>query len=553
MYGTALRASRRSIDGRRRLKEGTSQRSISIIADHHSLFRDDERESKEKRFFSPPSRTHNTRRGLATSPLLSRGSSLQQQQHHPQLALSNTINMLSQCQQTRSITSWLPEVVQNFSIWGGSGFLLKALHADGAGLPYWACFAVINLLVRVSLIPVVIYGAQTSARFARVVPEVQFLLTLFQNDMTKLREEKAPWVKKAILMRTSLGTLGGIYKLHKINPFSIFLSPLLQLPIFWYVSVDLRKIVNGLDPMLAQQLVESSVAWVPDLTEPDPWFGLPVLAGLVMYANVEVAVGKRNLSGPTAAKSDTAVLLKDVFQSVAVFMPCFTSQMPGGVQIYLTTSFAFTVLQSGALRTESMRMAVGLPSMLAPPPEARYAKEFIKLKQLEQKAREIRGDGPVLGKNAVLAMDFTASFPGEYRKSTIQGSGILNSPFAGKAIGTTISTNAAERSSPPAMKVVPPEGPFINGVSAPLWQLVEQQEQQRKMQRDDQVEEPVANTLSSDREYMPQFADEVMEKANRGEMPRATQFVNRDKSKAPEKLNPKRFNKKKAGTKNRRR
>jgi membrane protein insertase Oxa1/YidC/SpoIIIJ len=478
---------------------------------------------------------------------------MQQQQHNPQFVLSNTLNnMQSQRQrpQSRSVSSWLPEVVQNFSIWGGSGFMLKALHADGAGLPYWACFAVINLLVRVSLIPVVIYGAQTSARFARVVPEVQFLLTLFQNDMTKLREEKAPWVKKAILMRTSLGTLGGIYKLHKINPFSIFLSPLLQIPIFWYVSVDLRKIVNGLDPMLAQQLVESSWMWVPDLTEPDPWFGLPVLAGLVMYANVEVATGKRSLSGPTAAKSDTAVLLKDVFQSVAVFMPCFTSQMPGGVQIYLTTSFAFTVVQSAALRTESMRLGVGLPSMLAPPPEAKYAKEFIKLKQLEAKAREIRGDGPVLGKSGVLAMDFTASFPGEYRKSTIQGSGILNSPaFGGKAIATSISTGVEKSSSPPAMKVVPPEGPFINGVSAPLWQLVEQQEQQRKIQRANEpvdTVDTVESTITTAREYMPQFADEVMEKANRGEMPKATQIVDMTKSREPNKpLNSKRFNKKK--------
>ena len=97
------------------------------------------------------------------------------------------------------------------------------------------------------------------------------------------------------------------------------------------------------------------------------------------------------------------------------------------------------------------------------------------------------------------------------------------------------------------MKVVPPEGPFINGVSAPLWQLVEQQEQQRALQRDNQVE-PVASTttITTAREYMPQFADEVMEKANRGEMPRATQIVDITKSKVQNKLNPKRFNKKKA-------
>lgn len=53
--------------------------------------------------------------------------------------------------------------------------------------------------------------------------------------------------------------------------------------------------------------------------------------------------------------------------------------------------------------------------------EAKYAQEFIKLKQLEQKAREERGDSEVLGKG-VLAAGLEASFAGTRRPSTIQGS-----------------------------------------------------------------------------------------------------------------------------------
>ena len=55
--------------------------------------------------------------------------------------------------------------------------------------------------------------------------------------------------------------------------------------------------------MLAQTLVDSPVAWIPDLTEPDPWFGLPVLAGILMYTNVEVAFGRRSLAGQSTAKT----------------------------------------------------------------------------------------------------------------------------------------------------------------------------------------------------------------------------------------------------------
>lgn len=437
--------------------------------------------------------------------------------------------------------------MQDFTVWGGSGYLLKVLHgappSGGGGgaavveaaaaadptatflIPYWACFALISLGVRFALIPLVIQGAKTSSRFAKVVPEVQFLLSLFVADRKKQIQDGAPFSHKLALLRTNFQTLSGIYKLHKIHPFAVFWSPLLQLPVFWYVSIDLRKIVNGLDPLLAQDLVEASVGWIPDLTEPDPWFGLPILAGMLMYANVEVALGRQSLSGPAAAKSDTALLVKDFFQSIAVFMPCFTSQLPGGVQIYVVTSFAFTCVQSAALRTESIRKLVGLPSMLAPPSlEApKYAQEFIELKKLEQKAIEMRGNGPVLGKG-VLAANLQVSFPGERRKSTIQGSGL-----------GAVTVSPAPTSEAPALSLqpkLPPQSnfPFIHGVSAPAWQLVEQQQQQQQsLDLSSSMGMAAAESPSreDEREYMPVHSDAVMEKANRGEMPVAPRIVPR--------------------------
>jgi membrane protein insertase Oxa1/YidC/SpoIIIJ len=95
----------------------------------------------------------------------------------------------------------------------------------------------------------------------------------------------------------------------------LFKSPLIQIPIFWYFSVDIRKIINGFDPELAQQLTESSFLWITDLTDPDPWHGLPILTGLLLYLNVEIAVGRRSLSGESVVKSKIGIYLKDFFQS----------------------------------------------------------------------------------------------------------------------------------------------------------------------------------------------------------------------------------------------
>ena len=391
--------------------------------------------------------------------------------------------------------------------------MIKVFH-DSFHMDYWACFAAMNVLVRVALFPLVLFGAQTSTRFAKVVPEVQFILTLLNNDLKQLRAQQAPWTSRAALMMTNMRTLGAIYKLHKINPFSVFLSPLLQLPIFIYLSVDLRKILNGLDPLLAQQLVDASVGWIPDMTEPDPWFGLPILAGVIMYANIEVAVGKRSLSGPAAAKSDTANVMKDVFQSFSIFMPCFTAQLPAGLQVYLVTSFVWTLGQSAALRTESFRRMVGLPSLLAPPPEASYAKEFIKLKQLEQKAKELRGEGPLLGVG-VLAPGYQASFAGKFRKSTIEGSGTVYQVSPEPIVPAAVK---------PSVPDIPLMIPFIHGISAPPSQLIERKrEEERQMQLEANTRTVDAKT--DNREYIPVYDDEVMEKANRGEFPTKIQFV----------------------------
>lgn len=241
----------------------------------------------------------------------------------PPLHLGSTMSGPCHChplQRARHMSTWtdilpsVPEFAQHWTVWGGSGIILKTIHHDGA-VPYWACMAITNILVRSSLIPLVIQSAHTSSRFAKVAPEVQFLLTIFQKDIKGLRERKESPGTQFLVMKATWQTLSALYKVHKIHPFAVFRSPLMQLPVFWYFSIDLRKIINGADPGLAQSLTEGGLLWVTDLTEPDPWYGLPILGGLLLYANVEVALGKKILSGEATSKANVAVTLKDFFQS----------------------------------------------------------------------------------------------------------------------------------------------------------------------------------------------------------------------------------------------
>jgi membrane protein insertase Oxa1/YidC/SpoIIIJ len=442
------------------------------------------------------------------------------------------------------MSSWLPEVVQNFSIWGGTGVVINTLHLQG-GLPYWACFSAMNFLLRASLIPLVIYSAKMAARYAKVAPEVQFIITLFQNDLKKMRAEGKSLYEQRYLFLQNMQTLRGIYKLHNINPLTVFLSPLLQIPFFYYVAVDLRKIVNGADPALAQELTESNFLWVTDLTDPDPWYGLPIAAGAMLYINVEVAIGKKSLSGPTASQSDFARLLKDLFQTLAVFMPCFASQSPAGLQIYLVSSFTWTIFQSAALRNDTMRSWVGLPAMGTPPTEPKYAKEFMEFKKLEQKAKEIRGDGPVLGRN-VLAVGFETSFPGTNRPSTIQGSGVPSpdddhdddqpSPMGMEY--TPMNLPAAPRISMEQASAAW-GGPYIHGISAPMKELEERIMNEMK---EAQAKEVASQKYQSELgQYMAQPTESDMRAANLGVRMAPPSPQDGDGSTREQKLDPKRF------------
>ena len=358
-----------------------------------------------------------------------------------------------------SSSSWIWPLSE-VTVWGHSGTLISLLHADGL-IPYWACFALVNVLVRLALFPVVIYGAHASHKFGKVLPEIQFLLTLCANDLRDLARRKASLYERWQVLRINGLSLSQLYKHYKVDPLSIFLSPLLQIPIFWYLSVDLRKLVNGLDPALAQELVDHSkhapvlLSWIPDLTEPDPWFGLPMVCGALLYVHMEVAMGSRRnhvLEHPSAHKANSILLIKDIFQCVAVFLPCCTSQMAAGMQIYLTTTFTITLIQSQLLKTASVRSMVGLPPLLSSSPPTttttdestdgttttnttantdatataappKFALRFIRLKQLEQEAIRVRREKnePLLGVG-VLYPSYQGSFAGEYRPSTIQGS-----------------------------------------------------------------------------------------------------------------------------------
>ena len=335
---------------------------------------------------------------------------------------------------TEQLTSYLPttpDFITNATIWGGTGLLLVNFHTH-LHLPYWACISLTNICIRSAMLPIAINGAKTSVKFGKISPEVQYVLSNFTSGMKTLKianmfsqegsfKSQQTMRGQMEVLTKSLSTLRGLFKLNKVNLFDVFKSPLLQIPFFMYFASDLRKIIEGSDPQLAQQLVDSSFFWITDLTEPDPYYGLPIATGALLYLNVETAIGKRSLSGEASSKSNMATILKDAFQTLAIFMPCFMAQQSSGVQLYLATSMVFTLIQSNAMRNDSVRHAIGLPPMGAKAKtmdEGEYVKDFLS-KMAERQAAKAQG-GFALGEGVfILGSNISIPQRGKKRKSSI--------------------------------------------------------------------------------------------------------------------------------------
>lgn len=213
--------------------------------------------------------------------------------------------------QTREISS-LADIIPSVP-WGATAHILNTLHP--LGIPYWACMSLTNIGVRTLLLPVVYAGAKTAVESSKAAPEIQFIFSTFIRDADTLKKANASPSARLTLLTATFQSMKAAWKIYKVNPLDTFKSPLLQIIPLMYFSVDVRKLINGGDPELGQALTESGLLWVSDLTEPDPWYGLPIMTGALLYLQVELAMGKRSLAGETAAKSNLARIMKDAFQS----------------------------------------------------------------------------------------------------------------------------------------------------------------------------------------------------------------------------------------------
>lgn len=160
----------------------------------------------------------------------------------------------------------------------------------------WAII-LLTLLIKAVFYKLSETSGRSMAKMRKVAPRMQALRERYKDDRQKLN---------LAMME--------LYKEEKINPASGCLPILVQMPVFialyWVLlySVELRQ--------------APWILWINDLSAPDPYYVLPVLVGLAMFAQQQM-----NPPPPDPVQ-------RKVFMFMPVLFGAFSLFMPAGLVLY---------------------------------------------------------------------------------------------------------------------------------------------------------------------------------------------------------------------------
>lgn len=205
---------------------------------------------------------------------------------------------------------------------------------------------VITIIFRVLMLPLTIYQNKNMAKMNAIQPEMKELQEKYSGE--ELQEKQS-----------------ALYEEAGVNPLMGCLPVLVQMPIFIAVYQAVSR-----TPALANE----SFLWV-NLGEPDPYFILPILAGLFTF--VQSYLMQMNKPG------NTGLVMSFTMPLLIIFI---TAPLSSGLALYFVASNAFAVVQTLIFQN--------------PFKERKEQKELERQEQeKEERARKARKKAKKLGRN----------------------------------------------------------------------------------------------------------------------------------------------------------
>lgn len=200
---------------------------------------------------------------------------------------------------------------QTFVLWFSN--IINMIYGFTAqmGMPsYGLAIIIMTIAIKVALFPL----TQQQMRSMRAMQEIQPKMKYIQD---KYKDDAQLMQKKIMEM----------YKEHGVNPMGGCLPLLIQMPIFFAFYQSLYKF-NYLDA------AHKGFLWIPDISQPDPWFLLAILAGLTTFLQQKISMVNNN--DPTQ---------KAMLYMMPVMMAWIAFKMPAGLPLYWVVFNILGILQ----------------------------------------------------------------------------------------------------------------------------------------------------------------------------------------------------------------
>lgn len=202
--------------------------------------------------------------------------------------------------------------------WGWFGRLSKFLGSMMLDLLRWfysltgiwgVAIIMLTVVIKLILLPLTIKQYRSMRKMKELAPEMEKIREKYGDDKLKQQQEM-----QALFQRTG------------VNPLAGCMPMLLQFPVWIALYAMLGAVVD---------LYHESFLWLPDLTQPDPYYILPIAMGGLMFVQTRM--------NPTAGDQQQAKMMMWMMPGIFVVMMLF---LPSGLGVYIFANIVLSLIQS---------------------------------------------------------------------------------------------------------------------------------------------------------------------------------------------------------------
>lgn len=202
--------------------------------------------------------------------------------------------------------------------WGWFGGLSKFIGTMMLSLLRWfysltgvwgVAIIMLTVVIKLTLLPLTIKQYSSMRKMKELQPEMEKVREKYGDDKAKQQQEM-----QALFKRTG------------INPLAGCMPMVLQFPVWIALYAMLGAVVD---------LYHETFLWLPDLTQPDPLYILPIAMGGLMFIQTRI--------NPTAGDAQQAKMMQWMMPGIFVVMMLF---LPSGLGIYIFANIVLSLIQS---------------------------------------------------------------------------------------------------------------------------------------------------------------------------------------------------------------